>query len=85
MRGERRGKKEEEGKENKNEEEAADEKERLKKEIALKIMEELGIKGVGKRRLLEKLVEQYDYDEAKVRYKAKRAFITYRYAKLKSH
>lgn len=85
MRGERRGKTEEEGKENKNEEEAADEKERLKKEIALKIMEELGIKGVGKRRLLEKLVEQYDYDEVKVRYKAKRAFITYRYAKLKSH
>ena len=59
----------------KNEEE---EKEKMKKEIVSKIMEELGLKGVSKRRLLEKLVEKFNYDEAKVRWAAKRAFITYR-------
>ena len=58
------------------------EKERKKKEIVSKIMEELGLKGVSKRRLLEKLVEKLNYDEAKVRWAAKRAFITYRYAKM---
>jgi len=64
----------------KNEEE--EEKEKMKKEIVSKIMEELGLKGVSKRRLLEKLVEKFDYDEGKVRWAAKRAFITYRYAKM---
>ena len=64
----------------KNEEE--EEKEKMKKEIVSKIMEELGLKGVSKRRLLEKLVEKLNYDEAKVRWTAKRAFITYRYAKM---
>ena len=64
----------------KNEEE--EEKEKMKKEIVSKIMEELGLKGVSKRRLLEKLVEKFNYDEAKVRWAAKRAFITYRYAKM---
>jgi len=59
------------------------EKERKKKEIVSKIMEELGLKGVSKRRLLEKLVEKLNYDEAKVRWTAKRAFITYRYAKMR--
>ena len=64
----------------KNEEE--EEKEKMKREIVSKIMEELGLKGVSKRRLLEKLVEKFNYDEAKVRWAAKRAFITYRYAKM---
>ncbi|MCU4140671.1 MAG: hypothetical protein MW690_000472 [Methanophagales archaeon] len=70
----------EEEKTEKNEEE--EEKEKMKKEIVSKIMEELGLKGVSKRRLLEKLVEKFNYDEAKVRWAAKRAFITYRYAKM---
>ena len=70
---------EEEKTEKKGEEE---EKEMMKKEIVSKIMEELGLKGVSKRRLLEKLVEKFNYDEAKVRWAAKRAFITYRYAKM---
>jgi len=69
----------EEEKTGKNEEE---EKEKMKKEIVSKIMEELGLKGVSKRRLLEKLVEKFNYDEGKVRWAAKRAFITYRYAKM---
>ena len=64
----------------KNEEEK--EKEKMKREIVSKIMEELGLKGVSKRRLLEKLVEKFNYDEAKVRWAAKRAFITYRYTKM---
>jgi len=67
----------------KNEEEGEEEeKEKMKKEIVSKIMEELGLKGVSKRRLLEKLVEKFNYDEGKVRWTAKRAFITYRYAKM---
>ncbi|MCW3131236.1 MAG: hypothetical protein N2V73_00720 [Candidatus Methanospirare jalkutatii] len=64
------------------EEEEEKEKEKMKKEIVSKIMEELGLKGVSKRRLLEKLVEKFNYNEAKVRWTAKRAFITYRYAKM---
>jgi len=72
----------EEEKTEKNEEEEEEEKEKMKKEIVSKIMEELGLKGVSKRRLLEKLVEKFNYDEAKVRWAAKRAFITYRYAKM---
>ncbi|MCD6387447.1 MAG: hypothetical protein J7L30_03900 [Methanophagales archaeon] len=73
----------EEEKTEKNEEEGEEEgKEKMKKEIVSKIMEELGLKGVSKRRLLEKLVEKFNYDEAKVRWAAKRAFITYRYAKM---
>jgi len=70
---------EEEKTEKKGEEE---EKEMMKKEIVSKIMEELGLKGVSKRRLLEKLVDKFNYEEAKVRWAAKRAFITYRYAKM---
>ena len=73
----------EEEKTEKNEEGGEEEeKEKMKKEIVSKIMEELGLKGVSKRRLLEKLVEKFNYDEAKVRWAAKRAFITYRYAKM---
>ena len=64
------------------EEEEEKEKEKMKREIVSKIMEELGLKGVSKRRLLEKLVEKFNYDEGKVRWAAKRAFITYRYAKI---
>ena len=73
---------EEEKTEKNEEEEEKKEKEMMKKEIVSKIMEELGLKGVSKRRLLEKLVEKFNYDEAKVRWAAKRAFITYRYAKM---
>ena len=73
----------EEEKTEKNEGEGEEEeKEKMKREIVSKIMEELGLKGVSKRRLLEKLVEKFNYDEAKVRWAAKRAFITYRYAKM---
>ena len=73
----------EEEKTEKNEEGGEEEeKEKMKKEIVSKIMEELGLKGVSKRRLLEKLVEKFNYDEGKVRWAAKRAFITYRYAKM---
>ncbi|MCW7079617.1 MAG: hypothetical protein OCU16_00765 [Candidatus Methanospirare jalkutatii] len=73
----------EEEKTEKNEEEGEEEgKEKMKREIVSKIMEELGLKGVSKRRLLEKLVEKLNYDEGKVRWTAKRAFITYRYAKM---
>ena len=43
------------------------------------IMSDLGLEGESKKRLLAKLVEQYGYDEAKVRYRAKRVFITDRY------
>jgi len=73
---------EEEKTEKNEEEEEKKEKEKMKREIVSKIMEELGLKGVSKRRLLEKLVEKFNYDEAKVRWAAKRAFITYRYAKM---
>ena len=73
---------EEEKTEKNGEEGEEEEKEKMKKEIVSKIMEELGLKGVSKRRLLEKLVEKFNYDEAKVRWAAKRAFITYRYAKM---
>ncbi|MCW7075422.1 MAG: hypothetical protein OCU24_06210 [Candidatus Methanospirare jalkutatii] len=73
---------EEKTEKNEEEEEEEEEKEKMKKEIVSKIMEELGLKGVSKRRLLEKLVEKFNYDEAKVRWTAKRAFITYRYAKM---
>ena len=71
----------EEEKTEKNDEEE-EEKEKMKREIVSKIMEELGLRGVSKRRLLEKLVEKLNYNEAKVRWTAKRAFITYRYAKM---
>jgi hypothetical protein len=57
----------------------SEEKERIVKGI----MEELGLKGGSKKRLLGKLVEEYGYDEAKVKYKAKRAFITERYEREK--
>lgn len=46
-------------------------------------MEELQLKGGSKKRLLEKLVDEYGYDEARVKYKAKRAFITERYEREK--
>ena len=50
-----------------------------KDRIVEAIMLDLGLEGESKKRLLAKLVEQYDYDEAKVRYRAKRVFITERY------
>jgi len=50
-----------------------------KDRIVEAIMSDLGLEGESKKRLLAKLVEQYDYDEAKVRYRAKRVFITERY------
>jgi len=57
--------------------------EEAKKKMIEEIMEELELKGGSKRRLLEKLAEKYGYDKKKVLYKAKRAFITYRYEKVK--
>ena len=50
-----------------------------KDRIVEAIMLDLGLEGESKKRLLAKLVEQYDYDEAKVRYRAKQVFITERY------
>jgi len=50
-----------------------------KDRIVEAIMSDLGLEGESKKRLLAKLVEQYDYDEAKVRYRAKQVFITERY------
>ncbi len=50
-----------------------------KDRIVEAIMSDLGLEGESKKRLLAKLVEQYGYDEAKVRYRAKRVFITERY------
>jgi len=50
-----------------------------KDRIVEAIMLDLGLEGESKKRLLAKLVEQYDYNEAKVRYRAKRVFITERY------
>ena len=50
-----------------------------KDRIVEAIMSDLGLEGESKKRLLAKLVEQYGYDEAKVRYRAKRVFITDRY------
>ena len=50
-----------------------------KDRIVEAIMSDLGLEGESKRRLLAKLVEQYGYDESKVRYRAKRIFITERY------
>ena len=54
-------------------------KDKNKDRIVEAIMSDLGLEGESKKRLLAKLVEQYDYDEAKVRYRAKRVFITERY------
>jgi len=50
-----------------------------KDRIVEAIMSDMGLEGESKKRLLAKLVEQYGYDEAKVRYRAKRVFITDRY------
>ena len=50
-----------------------------KDRIVEAIMSDLGLEGESKKRLIAKLVEQYGYDEAKVRYRAKRFFITDRY------
>jgi len=50
-----------------------------KDRIVEAIISDLGLEGESKKRLLAKLVEQYGYDEAKVRYIAKRVFITERY------
>ena len=50
-----------------------------KDRIVEAIMSDLGLEGESKKRLIAKLVEQYGYDEAKVRYRAKRVFITDRY------
>ena len=54
-------------------------KDKDKDRIVEAIMSDLGLEGESKKRLLAKLVEQYGYDEAKVRYRAKRVFITERY------
>jgi hypothetical protein len=56
------------------------EKDEEKARIVKAVMSDLELNGEGKKRLLEKLVDEYGYDEAKVKYKAKRAFITERYA-----
>ncbi|PXF52571.1 MAG: hypothetical protein C4B56_05500 [Candidatus Methanophagaceae archaeon] len=56
-----------------------EDKNKDKDRIVEAIMSDLGLEGESKKRLLAKLVEQYDYDEAKVRYRAKRVFITERY------
>ncbi|NQE45523.1 hypothetical protein C5S31_05825 [ANME-1 cluster archaeon GoMg2] len=57
-----------------------EEKDEEKVRIVKAVMNDLGLSGESKKRLLEKLVDEYGYDEAKVKYKAKRAFITERYA-----
>lgn len=65
---------------------AIKDKSRMSKEkerIVKAVIEELQLKGGSKKRLLEKLVDEYGYDEAKVKYKAKRAFITERYEREK--
>jgi len=56
-----------------------EDKNKDKDRIVEAIMSDLGLEGESKKRLLAKLVEQYGYDEAKVRYIAKRVFITERY------
>ncbi len=58
----------------------SEEKERIVKAV----MEELQLRGGSKKRLLEKLVDEFGYDEGKVKYKAKRAFITERYEREKA-
>jgi len=60
-------------------EEKESEREKEKARIVKEVMEELGLKGGSKKRLLRKFVEEHGYDEAKVKYRAKRAFITERY------
>ncbi len=57
-----------------------EEKEAEKTRIVNAVLTDLELKGASKKRLLEKLVDEYGCDEAKVKYKAKRAFITERYA-----
>ncbi len=57
-----------------------EEKDEEKARIVKTVMNDLELNGESKKRLLEKLVDEYGYDEAKVKYKAKRAFITERYA-----
>ncbi len=49
------------------------------RDIIKEIMDDLGLEGESKMRLLTKLAEQYDNDERIIRYKAKRIFITDRY------
>ena len=61
------------------EEDKSGNKNKDKDRIVEAIMLDLGLEGESKKRLLAKLVEQYGYDEAKVRYRAKRVFITERY------
>jgi len=56
-----------------------EDKNKDKDRIVEAIMSDLGLEGESKKRLLAKLVEQYGHDEAKVRYRAKRVFITERY------
>lgn len=60
-------------------EKSADAKEKVVKAV----LADLALNGGSKERLLAKLVDEYGYDEAKVKYKAKRAFITERYAMAK--
>ncbi|MFZ2071983.1 MAG: hypothetical protein WAV32_10435 [Halobacteriota archaeon] len=61
-------------------EKSADAKEKVVKAV----LADLALNGGSKERLLAKLVDEYGYDEAKVKYKAKRAFITERYAMAKN-
>jgi hypothetical protein len=53
-----------------------------REEIVKRIMNELGIEGASKKRLLLKLAEECDDDEKKIIYKAKRTFITERLEKV---
>jgi len=57
-----------------------EEKDEEKARIVKAVLNDLELSGESKKRLLGKLVDEYGYDEAKVKYKAKRAFITERYA-----
>ncbi len=56
-----------------------------KRRIIKAIMQDLELEGEDKARLLAKLVEQCNNDESKVRYIAKRVFITARYERLQKH
>ncbi|MFQ6054616.1 MAG: hypothetical protein ACE5J3_01375, partial [Methanosarcinales archaeon] len=47
--------------------------------LAKEIMEEMGLKGGTKKRLVKTLIKQYGMDKQKVLFKLKRALITERY------
>ncbi|MHC1567485.1 MAG: hypothetical protein ACXQS7_05085 [Candidatus Syntropharchaeia archaeon] len=50
-----------------------------REELVKEIMDELGLKGESKRRLLMKIAEECEDEKKKILYKAKRVFITERY------